>query len=442
MDRPEFEAVMGAKLDAIDTRNRTGYGRQAGRPISWTARQVEALLMYRRFSGISTVKRTRERLTVDHDGRTLLGLDPIPSAPTITRYLRQHFTEEERASLWRQLERALRDAVCQLPGFDDEARILGMDGSKIEIRYTPPSDVLDPVQKVTAPEAGWVGKTGGPKTGRGFQMVAVWTEHGTPLAWDISALSSSEYPAAERALDRYRDEVLPHRGNETLSVLTADGGFSSATIRRACQEMRIVPNIHRASHGDAEDSKRNVAKLTKTRYPLDEPLRPAYEKWAITGLGDLVCDCGDGHVERDIKVKNGKLSIASVGRCKTCGNVRVTAGKWHHSQSGRSKVVPCLPGEQGDPFYGNPLTFTDRLAHEYGQDRFGWNESLHQTLKARFGLLKDKCWMRRRAEVEIEFATAFAGIHALRLERQRRLDLVTPAAGSASPSEAASAVAA
>lgn len=82
-----------------------------------------------------------------------------------------------------------------------------------------------------------------------------------------------------------------------------------------------------------------------------------------------------------------------------------------------------MPGEQGDPFYGNPLTFGDRLSREYGQDRFGWGESLHATLKSRFGLLKDKCWLPRKAEVEIEFAIAFAGIHALRLERERRMGL-------------------
>ncbi len=79
-------------------------------------------------------------------------------------------------------------------------------------------------------------------------MIGLWTEHGTLLAWDVSPLNLSEMPAAERVLAEYQSQVLPHRGEKTVSVLTADGGFSSNKIRALIQKGRIIPNIHKASH--------------------------------------------------------------------------------------------------------------------------------------------------------------------------------------------------
>ena len=114
MASPEFEHVLGPKLDEIDRRNRTGHGTSLGRPTCWTARQVEAVLVYRRVAGTSTVKRARERLFFDREGRKQLGLsDHLPSAPTITPYLGQHFDPEERVGLYRELDRRLRKRVMR-----------------------------------------------------------------------------------------------------------------------------------------------------------------------------------------------------------------------------------------------------------------------------------------------------------------------------------------
>lgn len=423
MERPEFEAVLGSTLDAVDHRNRTGNDAQAGRPIRWRARDLEAVLLYRRYARFSTVKRALAHLSNSEDCVALLGTAEPPSASTVSRYLRTHFEAVERAALLKALDQALVQSVCALPGFDDEARVLGMDGSKIETHYMPPWEGI-PEHRVTAPEAGWVGKSGGPKSGRGFQMVALWTERGTPLAWDISALSTSEYGAAERVLERYGTEILPHRNTGKPSVLTADGGFSSATIRSRCQSLGVVPNIHRASHGDADRSVANAKRLATLRYQLNDGSRPHTANWHMNGHGELGCRCGHGRTERVVTTRANKLTIATVGRCENCGTVTVTCGCWRPAQNPR-RLVRASRREDADPFWGNPLTFHDPLARAYGEDRFGWNESLHSTLNSRFGLLKTRCWLRRLAQVEAEFASAFIGIHALLLERARRAGLAT-----------------
>jgi hypothetical protein len=445
LDAPEFEAVMGARLDAIDTRNQ---GKRS-RPIRWQARQLESFLLYRRVSGLTTIKRARERLTFDRAGRLLLGFgEELPSQATISRYLDKHFEEIERAAMLQELERQLRLRVTDLESFEDEAAILGMDGSKVEIRYRPPVPGSPEQEtkhgKVTAPDAGWVGKTGGSKAGRGYQLVAVWTQHGTPLGWDISPLHHGERAAAERVLDDYAKNVLAKRDPAKLSVLTADGGFNSNQLRRQLQDLRIVPNIHRASHGDKESSIANAKKKTRQRDSLYDPLKPAYANWSANGHGELICACGEGGVERQIRVTNGKLSIASVGRCSNCGSVRITAGRWRRAQNrgeaGVNEWVRTLPGDEGKFYFGNPLTFNDPLAKEYGQDRFGWGESFHSTLASRFGLLRGRAWFRRKTQVETEFAIAFSAIHALTLERARRQEQDDgPASQNGPPSIAAAA---
>lgn len=127
----------------------------------------------------TTIKRTRERLAFDRAGRLLLGFgEELPSQATFSRYLDKHFEEAERAAMFQELERQLRLRVTDLESFEDGAAILGMDGSKVEIRYRPPipgktapvdSDAnateSERRQQVTAPDAGWVGKDGGPKAG-------------------------------------------------------------------------------------------------------------------------------------------------------------------------------------------------------------------------------------------------------------------------------------
>lgn len=433
---PEFERVFGPRLDQIDERNRTVRGTtKMGRPARWSARRIEALLVYRRVSGLSTVKRARAELQLDPEAQLLLGLgQEIPSAPTITRYTTQHFEPQERARLYRELDRQLRQRVIDLPGFDKEARILGIDGSQHGTHYTPPipetkkgkatgriiNAKIPPGERraITAPDAGMVGGDG-PKSGQGWQFVGLFTEHGTLLGWDISALHLSEREAATRVLDSYEREVLPSRSPTTISVCSADGGFSSPRVRQRFQDLRIVPNIHRASHAKSEESQRNAEKRNKRWLAFVHPSKPHYANWSANGHAEISCKCGQGQTERINRVgKSGKLTIATRGSCETCGSVTITSGRWRFSRN-PSKYVLAL-GQAGDPAIGNSLTFNDHLAREYGQDRFGFGESVHQTIERRFGLLKDRSWMRSITQVETEFAIVGSAISALLLEREAR----------------------
>lgn len=434
LDSPEFEQTVGRKLDAIDERNRTGWGNKAGRPQRWSARQLESVFVYRRVSGLPTVKRTLERLYFDREAQQLLGFTTgFPSAPTLTRHLRQHFGPDERRNIYRELDRLLRQRVIQLPGFDEEARKMGLDGSQQGTRYTPPipkaykhgkltgTIVNANIRKgrpgaITAPDAGFVGKGGGPKAGRGWQFMGLFSEHGTLLGWDISPLNTGEQDAARRVFDDYEREVLPHRGKQTLSVCAADGGFSSADLRTRIQELRIAPNIHKASH--AEHSKQRVGQLDKIRRPFRHPSKPHYSNWGVNGHDEISCDCGDGTTERVFSVsETGHLTIATRGSCPSCGKVTITSGRWRRSKNA-DKIVLATDGE-ADPAIGSSLTFHDPISYAYGRGRFGWGESVHATLERRFGLLKQRSWMRSKTEVETEFAIAASAISVLLLERAR-----------------------
>ncbi len=441
---PEFKEIFGLKLKAIDNRNRTvGKGKQMGRPLRWTALQLESVFLYRRVTGEETLKSAWTRLHADSEARLLLGLgEQVPSRATLTRYLRQHFDESERAEKHLELQKRLLIQVAQQEGFDEEARVLGMDGSLHGTHFTPPiTKTLKETSKrkkkvlvlnkdvpkgkagaITAPTAGFIGKDGGPKAGQGWCLLGLWTEHGTPLSWEITPLNESEKPAAERVLASYESDVLPYRGQQTLSVLTADAGFNSNKIRGQSQSMRLVPNIHKASHktfpGQDKSETKEAAKRNKTWLPFDDPAKPHYSNWQANGHGELRCACGNFKTKRinNVIPQTGYTTIATRGCCSTCGNVRITSGEWREGRRPK-RYVRCYGDDVPDYAIGNSLTFNDPLSKIYGQDRFGWNESIHATIRKRFGLLKDESWMRDITEVRTEFAIAMSAIAVLLLER-------------------------
>jgi len=437
------------RLEAIDERAhaRTIRGTKLGTKARWSALQLESVFLYRRVAGFETVKRAWVELKADPQTRLMLGLgDEMPSRASLTRHLKSlpHF---ERAELYREVDRRLRQRVVQLPGFDDEARILGMDGSKHGTHFTPPiyevdesgnkTDKIINRDSVTAETAGYIGGYHA-KSGQGWQMVALFTERGTLLAWDISPLHTSEMPAAERVLASYEKEVHPFRKNEKPNVLTADGGFNSNPIRRQAQALCIIPNIHKASHkevpGLPEEETENATKRNKRWRTFEHPKQAHYSNWQANGHGELRCSCGQGKTKRinEVSSKTEHLTIATKGHCSNCGNVRITSGKWRSARR-PDRYVLAYRGDEADLTVGNSLTFNDPLAAIYGADRFGWGESLHATINKRFGLLKDKSWMRDISEVEAEFAVAASAISVLLLERAAR-QAATPLSSSPSGS--------
>jgi hypothetical protein len=445
MDTPEFQDVVGPRLEKIDERAhaKTSRGTKLGTKTRWSAMQLESVFLFRRVAGFETVKRAWVELKADPQTRLMLGLgDELPSRASLTRHLKS-LSQIERAGLYREVDRRLRQRVVQLPGFDEEARILGMDGSKHGTHYMPPIYELDEEggktgrivneKSVTAETAGYIGGFHA-KSGQGWQMLALFTERGTLLAWDISALNESEMPAAERVLASYEKEVHPFRKNEKPSVLSADGGFNSHKIRRQAQALCIVPNIHKASHkevpGLPEQETENAAKRNKRWWTFAHPKQAHYSNWQCNGHGELRCSCGKGKTKRVNEIRaNTNLTIAVKGACSNCGNVRITSGRWSKARR-PDRYVPAYRGDEADLTIGNSLTFNDPLAAIYGAGRFGWGESVHATINKRFGLLKDKSWMRDISEVEAEFAVAASAISVLLLERHARQAAQTPIGNS------------
>jgi len=445
---PEFEQVIGPMLRAIDERNRTiGNKKNMGRPSRFTSLQLESVLIYRRICGLETIKRTRLQLQGDGEARALLGFENgLPSLKTMSRYMRERLDAHERADLYCELDRRLRQRVMLLPGFDAEARIVGMDGSQHCTRYMPPipnskkqrekeeqegkepkrivnQDIAPGEPRaITAPTAGYVGGDN-PKSGKGWQLLAMFTEHGTPLAWDVSPLNESEKTAAQRVLDSYQREVLPNRTSEEVSVLSADAGFSSPAIRSRLQELFLVPNIHMASHAEErERTKNHVAELDEDWTPFEHPTKPHYGNWEANGHRELRCKCGGEDYERIFTRTQSGVVPGVKGKCEKCGDVTITSGRWRKTWK-PLRFVPTYRGDEVEPAMGNPLTYRDKLSKEHGQDRFGFGESVHATIEKRFGLLKDKSWSRDITEVRTEFALSMTAINVLLLERHARQNL-------------------
>lgn len=84
------------------------------------------------------------------------------------------------------------------------------------------------------------------------------------------------------------------------------------------------------------------------------------------------------------------------------------------------RINPQNPNEKPDLLMGNPLTFNDRVAAEYGRRRFGHHEGFHGALVSRLGLIKDKRWFRRLDEAKIATAITFCVMHVAALEQRRR----------------------
>ena len=122
----------------------------------------------------------------------------------------------------------------------------------------------------------------------------------------------------------------------------------------------------------------------------------------------------------------GKAVARLKGECPNCGSVLITSGLWRLSQN--EKFVRCLPSErsEGEFDFGNPLTFNDPLATEYGRGRFDGQEgAFGSQFTQRFKLLKSKRWFYRQSQVDLEVAAVVTITHALSLERWRRMGMPT-----------------
>ena len=459
-----WQEVMVPLCLAIDERRR----RRAKTPPLYDSETLEAVLLFGRVCGLKTYKEIRDRLAGDRGGkiRAQLGLDRpcsvpgqkvvklrrgIPSEATVSRHRRKHFPEEQRLGVYLELEKRFRDEHLATDGLRREARNLDMDGTAILTHYTAPiydgrksrrkdgvrklvNDGLSPrgYRKISAPTAGFMPKGAGLQWwGHGWKLVSVVTQTGVPLAWELVAADVSENATAVRILRDQMPDVIDRLGTRVTRILSADGAFTGSDVREACHELGIHENIHHVSHGKSDSTLKNVETNDARKIPIR-----GYPNWYSNGHRELKCQCGKGRVvKRSTLSPDGKSVPRIEGQCPTCKSVTITAGDWYLAENPTEwrRVGPFDKFQEPDWLFGNPLTFHDAVAAEYGSKRFAHNEGFHGVLASRFGLTDEKRWFRRRNQAAIECAMTFSILHAVALEWRRRGDVARPVESAKAP---------
>ena len=254
-------------------------------------------------------------------------------------------------------------------------------------------------------------------SGSGWNIVFVMSSKGTVLAHRNVPLNAGESPTLTEMVPGV-GQVLETLGEPELRVLTTDAAFHSHATRKLLRGIGVLENTRLSSHSGTDRADDDVAARAKKRYRID-----GYENWYATGHRELACKCGQGKVARVAGMDaNGKAKVALKGECDECGSILMTSRLWRLSRN--NKFVKCLPHEreQAEWNFGNPLTFNDPLAREYGRSRFNGQEgAFGSQFTQRFKLLKDKRWFYRQSQVDLEVAAIVTITHALSLERWRRM---------------------
>ena len=465
--RPELAGLLEAEHARIIQRTRAWQelmvpecraidAERSARGVKWlySSEELELVLVYGRACGHVKYEQTRAALAGDDPRpREILGLtearnrnkrpqaaqkmrlrDGVPSLTTIWRH-KKRFTEERREQVWQAIERELRLEHLETIGLQEESLVLNLDGSPLLTHYTAPmksrkyegalNDPDGPYagRKITCLDGGYVPDSAGrDKCGHGWNLITISSSTGVVLGWVLVPLNASERTIAlELVKGAFARDVAPHlRGK--IKVLTADGAFHQPELRAELRKLGVVENIHLVSHAKKKTSVERSVKFNERRHAID-----GFPRWFANGHREIFCACGKGVAKRINVGKNGEARVGVFGKCDDgCGPISVTSGDWRFTEDDR--FVRCNPNDpvrDRDWAFGNPLTFNDLNAAEYGRKRFGRGEGLHGTLSNRFKLIYYKRWFRRAAQARIETAMTFALTHALALE-QRRLAEAPP----------------
>lgn len=462
-----WREVMDPILAELDAERGT-----RGRARGYTARECESALLFQRVAGERGYKAARDLLAGDRhaDARRFLGFDRdrgftptrgtperwlragIPSEASISRH-KKRFGLKRRNDVYRELKKRLRADLVPLLG--DEARILYLDGTKIETHFMPPKTTdKDPVNHpkwkrvinrekklnrqgklacpITAPDAGYVGR-GAPAdhSGAGWNLGVIITESGIPLAERIVPLQKYEGRLGIRLIEDFNREIRPLLSDpNAVRVATTDGAFRASDVRAAWRKAGVIENTHFASHADRATSRANAARMDAARYRID-----GYPNYYANGHREIFCACGSASfASRSWVDRHSRAHTRIEGTCPNCGPISITAGRWRPvdnvrgtspDASGREwngGYVRCVYPEDfasADLAFGNSLTYHDRKAAIYGRRRFGHNEGFNGQLHTRFEHLKGKRWFRRRAQAETDTNIVFSIILALALEQKR-----------------------
>lgn len=468
-----FREVVRPVLDAVDEARlapKEGEKKRRGRRPSYNALDYWRLEVLRRVLASHSTQATRDWLTTDKAAktRTLLGfdrprahyggkakkwMDGVPSDGWMSDIRTKWLSEARLAELMGELERwALAEKMASLPGMLEECRTLHADGSKLETHATAPKLKRDKdgnvvgtmnewkkgrdgrrVKAITAPEAGYVPNNRGRNadhSGHGWNIVMVTSSKGTVLAHRNVPLNASEKETLTGMAGEV-GQVLDVLGERELRVLTTDAAFHAREMRRAWREVGVLENTHLSSHGGHPTSKRKAAARDKRRYPIE-----GHSDWFANGHREIKCRCGQGKVSRMVGLDaRGRAVARAKGECETCkSSAVITSGMWRLSKD--EKFVRCTSAwkDKADLALGNPLTFNDSLAAEYGRARFNGQEgAFGSQFTQRFKLLKSKRWFYRQSQVDLEVAAVVTITHALSLERWRRMGEPTEATTDTEP---------
>jgi hypothetical protein len=356
----------------------------------------------------------------------------VPSEATMCRH-RQRFSYERRLDAYRSYFDRLRQVNAQDPELRKGLRILGIDGTAQPTSLTCPK--IDPktgevvnARRVTCPEGGYRVKED--SKDHGFAAVPLHCINGLPWAYAHGKVNMQERTAALRALEDYRDNVLPFTGPRRLGVLTADANFHDKNeLRPLLHSIGLVPNIHHISHVKHRASTTSRQQMARIRrFDLDG--KPG---WYMDGFRELHHECGNPvHTFRRIEQgSDGRAITRLEGQCKPCNTtVSITAGQWkrvrdftRRSSDSRgvykfTKVHPQDPDDVREWDLGNPLTFNDELAGRLGEMRFGHGEGFNGTAVKRFKLFKTKAYLKTAAQAELHCVMVFAAMHGLTYRRR------------------------
>ncbi len=455
-----FEKVVRPALEAADAARlapKEGEKKRRGRRPSFHALDYWRMEMLRRVIASHSTQATRDWLTTDKAARTreLLGfnrprvhhggkarkwMEGVPSDGWMSDFRTKWLPEAELARLMVELEkRALAEKMATVPGMREECRTLHADGSKLETHATAPKlrggKVVNEWKKdrhgrrvrgITAPEAGYVPNNGAnaDHSGHGWNIVMVASGKGTILAHRNVPLNTSESETLAGMAEEV-GQTLDTLGQRELRVLTTDAAFHAQKTRRDWRGIGVVENTHFSSHANRPSSRRIVKERDRKRYAIK-----GYPNWFANGHREISCRCGKGKVSRLVGLDSRGKTLARVrGECSTCGHILITSGWWRLSKN--TEFVKCLPAlrdNEADFAFGNPLTFNDSLATDYGRQRFNAQEgSFGSQFTQRFKMLKSKRWFYRQSQVDLEVAAVITITHALSLERWRRMGEPTEA---------------
>ncbi len=436
-----FRAEFGPIFEAIDAERKDNRGPD---PL-YISFECELVLIYQWVCGLESYSAARERLSSDRGkaDRILFGMDKprtrpgegphdrtngIPSEASISRHRKRLSRRRRWGAYERTLNKLVEKHLREFPEMQEEARLLSMDGSKLETHYTCPiyndaREIVNP-DAITCHDGGYIGQGGGTgKSGHGYNLVSIVTLTGLPLAGAIVPIHFAECNTAIRLVkERVQPMVSPHFDPTLKRVVIADGAFNKRELRIELRNAGLSEQIHSVSHAKRETSSNNAKK-----HDDDVWLINGYENWVSNGHYELRCRCGEGTISRRHRNTARGVVIGTEGKCNNCGPISITAGRWrkvtNHKKTGQTAFVRCQPDEldEADQAFGNSLTYNDRLSKIYGWKRFGHGEGFHGSLVTRFGLLKGKSWIRRADEAKTAVAIVFSIMHVVAMEQRKRV---------------------